>query len=259
MHSPGGADANRAFMQRSCATNAAPCRGLGINVTTAARWRKPNGVTDMRMGPKEAHSTALSDEEEAVIVAVRPHTLLPPDECLCARQPKVPQPTRPSLHRCHQRHGISRLPDMRGGKPAGKTSGAIPSGMPISTSPGCAQAKETAPVRGHRPHVLVRLCRLARAGGQCMCESFFATLECAPRTAGSSGPGPKPVVPALSSSKPGTTPRAGIPLWAASPPSPTKGPLPKGWNPQARNRPRNRGNCNSNSPPSSPSDQHMPH
>jgi hypothetical protein len=34
------------------------------------------------MGPKAIHSTVLSTEEEAVIVAFRKHTLLPLDDCL---------------------------------------------------------------------------------------------------------------------------------------------------------------------------------
>ena len=59
----------------------------------------------------------LSVEEEAVIVAFRRHTLLPLDDCLYALQPSLPHLTRSSLHRCLQRHGISRLPDVDGDKP----------------------------------------------------------------------------------------------------------------------------------------------
>ena len=60
-------------------------------------------------GPKSPHSTVLSLEEEAIIVAFRRHTLLPLDDCLYALQPTIPHLTRSSLHRCLQRHGISRL------------------------------------------------------------------------------------------------------------------------------------------------------
>jgi transposase InsO family protein len=52
----------------------------------------------------------LSIEEEAIVVAVRRHTLLPLDDCLYALQPTIPHLTRSSLHRCLKRHGISRLP-----------------------------------------------------------------------------------------------------------------------------------------------------
>jgi hypothetical protein len=58
----------------------------------------------------------LSAEDEAVIVAFRRHTLLPLDDCLYALQPTIPHLTRSSLHRCLQRHGISRLPEVEGDK-----------------------------------------------------------------------------------------------------------------------------------------------
>ena len=59
----------------------------------------------------------LSPEDEAIIVAFRRHTLLPLDDCLYALQPTIPSLTRSSLHRCLQRHGISRLPETDGNKP----------------------------------------------------------------------------------------------------------------------------------------------
>ena len=67
----------------------------------------------MPTGPKEPRSTVLSVEEEAVVVAFRRHTLLPLDDCL---QPTIPRLTRSSLHRCLQRHGVSRLPQVEGDK-----------------------------------------------------------------------------------------------------------------------------------------------
>lgn len=53
-------------------------------------------------------------------MAFRRHTLLPLDDCLYALQPTLPQLTRSSLHRCLQRHGISRLPEVEGDKPQKK-------------------------------------------------------------------------------------------------------------------------------------------
>lgn len=50
-------------------------------------------------------------------MAFRCHTLLPLDDCLYALQPSLPHLTRSALHRCLQRHGISRLPDIEGDKP----------------------------------------------------------------------------------------------------------------------------------------------
>ena len=99
-------------------------RGLaeryGINQKTVAKWKKRSSVADLRTGPKEPRSTVLSAEEEAIIVAFRRHTLLPLDDCLYALQPTIPHLTRSSLHRCLQRHGIGRLPDVEGEKPAKK-------------------------------------------------------------------------------------------------------------------------------------------
>jgi hypothetical protein len=52
------------------------------------------------MGPKERRSTVLTQEEEALVVAFRRHTLLPLDDCLYALQATIPHLTRSSLHRC---------------------------------------------------------------------------------------------------------------------------------------------------------------
>jgi transposase InsO family protein len=107
----------RAAIQRSQATNAALSRELGINVKTVAKWRKRETIEDRKTGPTEPSSTVLSADEEVMVVAFRRHTLLPLDDCLYALQPSIPHLTRSSLHRCLQRHGISRLPDMEGDKP----------------------------------------------------------------------------------------------------------------------------------------------
>jgi transposase InsO family protein len=80
------------------------------------------------MGPKEPRSTVLTKEEEALIVAFRKHTLLPLDDCLYALQATLPRLTRSSLHRCLERHGISRLPETDGDKPAKKKFKAYPIG-----------------------------------------------------------------------------------------------------------------------------------
>ena len=93
------------------------------------KWRKRHTVADERMGPKQVRSTVLLIEEEAVIVAFRRHTLLPLDDCLYALQPTIPHLTRSSLHRCLQRHGISRLPDAGGDKPKRSRFKAYPIGF----------------------------------------------------------------------------------------------------------------------------------
>jgi hypothetical protein len=77
-------------------------------------------VADLRTAPKNPRSTVLSVRQEAVIVAFRRHTLLPLDDCLYALQATIPHRTRSSLHRCLERHGISRLPEVEGSKPSKK-------------------------------------------------------------------------------------------------------------------------------------------
>ncbi len=41
----------------------------GVNAKTVAKWRRRSSVCDARMGPMEPHSTVLSKEDEALIVA----------------------------------------------------------------------------------------------------------------------------------------------------------------------------------------------
>ena len=112
-------EAVRRAIQSSQASLRTLARQYGINPKTVAKWKKRDCVQDAAMGPKVAHSTVLSAEEEAVIVAFRKHTLLPLDDCLYALQETIPHLTRSSLHRCLQRHSISRLPEVTD-KPAKK-------------------------------------------------------------------------------------------------------------------------------------------
>jgi hypothetical protein len=89
----------------------------GINQKTVAKWKKRTSVAD------------LSVEEEAVIVAFRRYALLPLDDCLHALQPTISHLTRSSLHHCLQRHGIGRLPDLEGDRPAKKKFKSYPIGF----------------------------------------------------------------------------------------------------------------------------------
>ena len=83
-----------------------------VNPKTMAKWKKRSFVHDTPMGPAP-RSTVLTPEQEAICVAFRRHTLLALDDCLYALQSSIPGLTRSSLHRCFQRHGISRLPELR--------------------------------------------------------------------------------------------------------------------------------------------------
>jgi len=118
----------RTAIQRSKAPLKDLAMQYGLNQKTVAKWRRRSFVHDVPMGPKAPRSTVLSAEEEAVVVAFRQHTLLPLDDCLYALQATIPHLTRSSLHRCLQRHGISRLPDVEGDKPSRKKFKAYPIG-----------------------------------------------------------------------------------------------------------------------------------
>jgi transposase InsO family protein len=113
-------EAVRRAIQRSQESVRALARRHGVSPTTVQKWRKRQTTADAPMGPKEPRSTVLTPEQEAIIVAFRRHTLLPLDDCLYTLQPTIPHLTRSSLHRCLERHGISRLPEIEGDKPARK-------------------------------------------------------------------------------------------------------------------------------------------
>lgn len=109
-------EAVRRAIQHSQESLRTLAKRYGVNQKTVAKWKKRSTISDRPTGPKTPHSTVLTGEEEAIVVAFRRHTLLPLDDCLYALQATIPHLTRSSLHRCLQRHGISRLPDVEGDK-----------------------------------------------------------------------------------------------------------------------------------------------
>src|ERR1700739_1745283 len=121
-------EAVRRAIQHSQESLRTLARRHGINPKTGAKWRKRCSVADLRTGPKHPRSTVLTVEQEAIIVAFRRHTLLPLDDCLYALQATIPHLTRSSLHRCLERHGISRLREAEGGKPGRKKFERYPIG-----------------------------------------------------------------------------------------------------------------------------------
>ena len=122
-------EAIRRAIQHSQESLRTLAKRYGINPKTVAKWRKRGSVAELPTGPKQPKSTVLSIEDEAIIVAFRRHTLLPLDDCLYALQPTIPHLTRSSLHRCLQRHGISKLPDVEGSKPSKKKFKTYPIGF----------------------------------------------------------------------------------------------------------------------------------
>src|SRR5918998_5266015 len=107
-------EAVRRAIQHSRESLRALAGRYGVNPKTIAKWRARASVAAQRTGLKDPRSTVLSPGDEAIIVAFRRHTLLALDDCLYALQATLPHLTRSSLHRCLQRHGISRLPEVDG-------------------------------------------------------------------------------------------------------------------------------------------------
>jgi len=105
--------ATRRFIQQSTESAQKIAKHLGINVKTVTKWRERTSTEEAVRGPKPA-STVLTPAEEAAIVLFRQQTRLPLDDCLYALQEAIPHLRRSSLHRCLERHGISRLPDLAG-------------------------------------------------------------------------------------------------------------------------------------------------
>ena len=122
-------EAVRRAIQHSQGSLRALAKRYGINQKTVAKWKQRSSPSDLPTGPRDPRSTVLSLEDEAIVVAFRRHTLLPLDDCLYALQPTIPHLTRSSLHRCLQRHGIGRLPDIEGDKPATKKFKTYPIGF----------------------------------------------------------------------------------------------------------------------------------
>ncbi len=106
----------RAELQASHASTRALARRYGLNPKTVAKWRARTTTADAPMGPRR-RSTVLTEAEEAVVVEFRRRTLLPLDDLLGCLRGQLPALTRSALHRCLQRHGVSRLPHRSGPAP----------------------------------------------------------------------------------------------------------------------------------------------
>ena len=100
----------RAELQASQASTRALAARYGLNPKTVAKWRERSDTADAPMGPRRPRSTVLTEAEEAAVIEFRRRTLLPLDDVLGCLRESIPRLTRSALHRCLQRHGISRLP-----------------------------------------------------------------------------------------------------------------------------------------------------
>lgn len=100
----------RAELQAAQASTRVLAAQYGLNPKTVAKWRARTGTADAPMGPSRPRSTVLTEAEEAIVVEFRRRTLLPLDDVLGCLRDTIPTLSRSALHRCLERHGISRLP-----------------------------------------------------------------------------------------------------------------------------------------------------
>src|ERR671913_62007 len=100
----------RAELQRAQEATRTLAARYGLNPKTVAKWRRRTTTGDPAMGPSRPRSSVLTEAEEAIVVEFRRRTLLPLDDVLGCLRETIPTLSRSALHRCMQRHGISRLP-----------------------------------------------------------------------------------------------------------------------------------------------------
>ena len=102
----------RAKIQASEASLLELSEQYGINPKTVLKWKHRDSLEDQKCGAKPGQGSVLSDLDETVIVETRRKTLLPLDDLFDLLLPLIPVLTRSNLHRCLQRHHISRLVDL---------------------------------------------------------------------------------------------------------------------------------------------------
>lgn len=162
-------EAVRRAIQHSQESLRALAKRYGINQKTVAKWKKRSSVANVPTGPKEAHSTVLSLEDEAVVVAFRRHTLLPLDDCLYALQPTIPHLTRSSLHCCLQPRHLAP-PGRRRCQSAEEEVQKLPDRLlPHRHRRGADGRGKALSLRRHRPDVQVRFRSVGGEGHSADC------------------------------------------------------------------------------------------
>jgi IS30 family transposase len=100
----------RAYIQRSKKSVAELSTELGVGETTIRRWRGRTSVEDRSHRPKKL-SIGLTGTEETLVCELRTSLQLPLDDIVEVMQRCIrPTLSRSAIHRCLQRHGISRRP-----------------------------------------------------------------------------------------------------------------------------------------------------
>jgi hypothetical protein len=104
--------ATRAKIQASKASLRELAEQYHINPKTAQKWKSRDFVEDLKCGSKPGQGSVLSEVDERLIVETQRKTLLPLDDLFDVLLPLIPALTRSNLHRCLQRHHVSRLADL---------------------------------------------------------------------------------------------------------------------------------------------------
>ena len=86
-----------------------------INPKTVAKWKRRTSVSDLPTDPKDARSTTLSIEEEAIIVAFRRHTRHATGRLSLRLAGHDPAPDAVIAASLFATPRISRLPEVTGG------------------------------------------------------------------------------------------------------------------------------------------------
>jgi len=100
----------RKEIQESNETIAELAARLSLNPKTVIKWKNAKRTTDKKSGPTTPKSTVLTEQEEQIICEFRRVTKFSLDDVFIALKDEIPKMTRSNLHRCLQRHGLSRLP-----------------------------------------------------------------------------------------------------------------------------------------------------
>lgn len=110
----------RAELQVATGSNRALAKLYGINVKTVAKWRCRTSVQDQPMGPRDRGSRNLHPDQEQQVIELRQRGCLSLDDLMGHLLGQAPKLSRSALHRCLQRHGISRFPTMQNRPKRGK-------------------------------------------------------------------------------------------------------------------------------------------
>ena len=100
----------RAELQLATGSQRTLAKLYGINPKTVAKWRARTSVLYEPMGPRDRASRHLSQEQEHLAIALRKQGHLSLDDLMGQLLETAPKLSRSALHRCLQRHGISRQP-----------------------------------------------------------------------------------------------------------------------------------------------------